>query len=157
MKKNIISSFITIILLGLFNTLYKYIMVSEIASQYNFNTNTLSSFVIKSKVDAPYLKIFILSILSIIFIYSLILVFIHFINKISYKEIFMKIFDFSFFSIFIILSCIMLFINKILAIVLLIIGLVIYFKKIKLNDYKTYIILFIFWSILIYLLYYISS
>ena len=79
MKKNILLSGIFVLIAGVFNTLYKYVIFSENVS--NYSTSFGKAFITTSKVNPNYGQIFLLSEICILIISILLFFIIYFINK----------------------------------------------------------------------------
>ena len=158
MKKNIFLTSLFIILVSIYNVLYKYIIVKE--NTLNYSNSFGSSFITTSSVKPPYLQIFLTSLLCLIIIVFLLIITLYFINKkeITKTIIFNKLSKLVPLIVSLIVSLFLLFINKIFSYIVIVIGLMAYlFFMNKEFNKKSNIIIIIFILIMIYLLYLISS
>lgn len=147
--------FINAFILGIFNLLYKYEIVQNMQESYESNTSFLSSYLTKSNVETPYLKIFLLStFISLIIYFIMVLV----LGRVCKKEVIdvIKKLNNYLFSLGIIVSILSLFLNVILGLVLLVISFIYYFIVMYRKFGKKIIIIVLFNMVLFLTLYFIS-
>lgn len=143
MTKRIVNRILYILLLSGFNTLYKYISVSESMSGYNNNSSFMGAYLTSSSYQVSYLKVFILSLIALILIDFWTFVILKFVNrkKCDFKENFIKVSNNYITAICIILGGGLLFINYYLSLTVLFLSFVLYLIKLyKEVSIKTFII-----------------
>lgn len=147
--------FINAFILGIFNLLYKYEIVQNMQESYENNTSFLSSYLTKSNVETPYLKIFLLStFISIIVYFIMVLV----LSRVYKKEMIyiIKKLNNYIFTLGIIVSTLSLFLNVILGLVLLTISFIYYLIIMYKRFGKKTLIIVLFNIVLFLTLYFIS-
>lgn len=160
-RKNIFLNILFILLASSFNVLYKYITVNENMYRYNLSSSFGISFITSSKVEPPYVKIFLLSLMCFIFIYGFLIYVLYYLNKknLSKMDIFNKLSNLFPLIVAIIIGILLIFINIIYSFICVSIGVFIYlfltYKEFSNKKNLFFIILFI--VIMIYILYFISS
>ena len=146
-----------IILIGGYNTLYKYILVKNSLDSFNYNSSTLSPYMSFSNVEVSYLSIFIYSLVISLICFLILSLILKTINKYSFREVLNKLSSYLL-IVFTVISGIFLFINELLGLGILFIGILIYlYFMYKRFDKKSIVFIFLTFILMIYLLYFISS
>lgn len=156
MKKLLLMVF-NIILISIFNVLFRYINVLNDVNSFNSNSSVIGGYLTSSNSDVPYYKIFIFSFV----VTTLLFVLIVFILKKCFNSSFLKIvskLNNMIVFVFVILSILLLYFNTTVSFIFLIIGFVIFTYYIyKEFDCKKYIYLICLILILYFLILYFIS
>lgn len=148
---------LNIIFYGLFNTLYKYCTVENNLAYYYDNTSFISSYMTKSSVDVPYLKIFVLSVITSLVIYFIMSLLLKFKNKSTFKQEIKKLNNLIF-TMSLLISTLTLLASTLVGVILLVVSFIFYFISLyKRFDQKSFIMIIIFNLLLITLLYMITA
>lgn len=145
-----------IVLISLFNTLYKYISVKNSMSAYNADSNFYNTFKTVSNIDISYTKIFIISLICTLSLTLIMILILKVKNKTDIKK---TLQTFSPITILITLSLAgpILFINELTSFIILSVGCLIYlileFKKV---DRFSFVIILLFMIITFTVLYFIT-
>lgn len=155
--KNIILAIMNIILLSIFNVLFKYVCVQNELNSYNANSSVIGGYITTSNVNVQYLKIFIFSIILTTILFILTIIIIKMNTNNSIYKIISKLNNLILF-IFIIISTPLLYLNTIVSFFILIIGFIIYMYSIyKVFEFKKYIFIIFLITILYLLVFYFIS
>lgn len=144
---------IYVILFSALSTICKYSLVQTELSNYNLNTSFMSSFVTKSSVDVPYLKIFLLTLVVSIVMYLVMVFLLKSINKYSFSKT-IKMFNNKILLIGLTISTLSFFINTIIGLISFTLFMIYYMYFVfKRFDRKSFILILVFHIILIVILY----
>ncbi len=156
-RKNIFLNILFIFFLSLFNTLYKYIIVTENIS--SLNSSFGSAFMTTSNIKPPYQKIFLFSLITLLIIEIILVFILYFANKkeIDKSILFNKLSNFLPIIVSLICGLGLVFVNKVVSFIVLFIGLIIYLYFVYKNfNKKSFIIILVFIIAQIFILHYIS-
>ena len=149
--------FINIILISLFNVLFRYFNVRSDLNSFNSNSSVVSGFITTSNVNVPYLKIFIFSFVLSGLLFLLIIFILKKCSGDSFFTVISKLNNLLVF-IFIIISIILLQFNSTISFFVLIIGFILFlYYMYKEFCFKKYIYLICLILILYFLTFYFIS
>lgn len=130
MFKSVLLKLLYYLSLSGYNTFYKYMMVKENVDVYSLENGFMKMYKTSSN-SVSYLNVFVLSFVSLFIIDFLKLVFVFYVSKKPFKEVFCNLSCYLKYIIFIIISCGLLFLNSFLSLIILIVGFVFYIFDIK--------------------------
>ena len=155
--KNIFLMIINVILISVFNVLFRYVNVLSDMSSFNNNSSVIGNYLTTSNVNTPYFKIFILSFLISVIFFTLIIFILKRCTNISFIEIVSRLNNFIV-LIFIIVSSLLLYFNTTISFLVLITGFIIFIFFIYRNfECKKYIYVLCLLFILYFLIFYFIS
>lgn len=155
--KNRLLILINMLLVSIFNVLFRYVNTLNDLNDLNTNSLVISGYVTSSSVDVPYLKIFLFSFVLTFLFFTIVIIILKNVCDISFLEVIDRL-NSLIFLLFIICGIVLLLFNTLVSFIFIIIGFVIFICKLNKDFRCNKYIYLIYLLLILYLLvlYFIS-